>query len=132
MSDPIAELMREPSHSSDEARLYRLQFMASLSLVAALVVGLGAYFVWQHWRDFEADLHSWRGNALGLAHTLRQSAVFRPRNASRRVRELYYAGTSALPGIGLPMCLISAELVLKRLRGDSSPGPVAAPARTVV
>lgn len=82
--------------------------------------------------DFEADLHSWRGNALGLAHTLRQSAVFRPRNASRRVRELYYAGTSALPGIGLPMCLISAELVLKRLRGDSSPGPVAAPARTVV
>jgi len=56
LSDPIAELMREPSHSSDEARLYRLQFMASLSLVAALVVGLGAYFVWQHWMDFEADL----------------------------------------------------------------------------
>jgi phytoene desaturase len=82
--------------------------------------------------DFEADLHSWRGNALGLAHTLRQSAVFRPRNASRRVRDLYYAGTSALPGIGLPMCLISAELVLKRLRGDRSAGPVAEPARTAV
>lgn len=80
--------------------------------------------------DFEADLNSWRGNALGLAHTLRQSAVFRPRNASRRVRELYYAGTSALPGIGLPMCLISAELVLKRLRGDRSAGPLAEPART--
>ncbi|KAA9154254.1 phytoene desaturase [Microbacterium lushaniae] len=82
--------------------------------------------------DFADDLHSWRGNALGLAHTLRQSAVFRPRNASRRVRDLYYAGTSALPGIGLPMCLISAELVLKRLRGDSSPGPVAEPARAAV
>ncbi len=82
--------------------------------------------------DFAADLHSWRGNALGLAHTLRQSAVFRPRNASRRVRDLYYAGTSALPGIGLPMCLISAELVLKRLRGDASPGPVAEPARAAV
>jgi phytoene desaturase len=82
--------------------------------------------------DFEADLHSWRGNALGLAHTLRQSAVFRPRNVSRRVRDLYYAGTSALPGIGLPMCLISAELVLKRLRGDRSAGPVAEPARTAV
>jgi 1-hydroxy-2-isopentenylcarotenoid 3,4-desaturase len=82
--------------------------------------------------DFEADLHSWRGNSLGLAHTLGQSAIFRPRNASKRVRDLYYAGTSALPGIGLPMCLISAELVLKRLRGDDSPGPVAEPARAAV
>ncbi len=48
--------MGETSHSSDEARLYRLQFLASLSLVASLVIGLGAYFIWQHWRDFEADL----------------------------------------------------------------------------
>ncbi|WP_251450267.1 phytoene desaturase family protein [Microbacterium sp. Marseille-Q6648] len=79
--------------------------------------------------DFAADLNSWRGNSLGLAHTLGQSAVFRPRNASRKVRSLAYAGTSTLPGIGLPMCLISAELVVKRLRGDRSPGPVAEPAR---
>jgi phytoene desaturase len=79
--------------------------------------------------DFAADLHSWRGNALGLAHTLGQSAVFRPRNASRKVRRLSYAGGSALPGIGLPMCLISAELVLKRLRGDRTPGPLPEPAR---
>lgn len=77
--------------------------------------------------DFAADLHAWRGNSLGLAHTLRQSAVFRPRNASARVRGLYYAGASALPGIGLPMCLISAELVLKRLRGDRSAGPLPEP-----
>ncbi len=79
--------------------------------------------------DFAADLHAWRGNALGLAHTLGQSAVFRPRNVSRRVDGLAYAGASALPGIGLPMCLISAELVVKRLRGDRSPGPLAEPAR---
>jgi lycopene cyclase domain-containing protein len=67
--------------------------------------------------DFEADLGAWR-RRLGLAHTLGQSAVFRPRNASRKVGGLFYAGTSVLPGIGLPMCLISAELVVKRLRGD--------------
>ena len=79
--------------------------------------------------DFAADLRSWRGNSLGLAHTLGQSAMFRPRNASRKVSGLAYAGTSALPGIGLPMCLISAELVVKRLRGDRSPGPLAEPAR---
>ncbi|MFD4957073.1 phytoene desaturase family protein [Microbacterium sp. NPDC058389] len=79
--------------------------------------------------DFAADLGAWRGNALGLAHTLRQSAMFRPRNVSRRVEGLAYVGASTLPGIGLPMCLISAELVLKRLRGDRSPGPLAENAR---
>ena len=63
------------------------------------------------------------------ASTTSFSAIFRPRNASRKVRNLSYAGASALPGIGLPMCLISAELVLKRLRGDRSPGPLAEPAR---
>jgi phytoene desaturase len=77
--------------------------------------------------DFHSDLHAWRGNALGLAHTLRQSAVFRPRNVSKKVGGLYYAGSSALPGIGLPMCLISAELVIKRLRGDRTAGPLPEP-----
>ncbi|QKJ19140.1 phytoene desaturase family protein [Microbacterium hominis] len=79
--------------------------------------------------DFASDLGSWRGNALGLAHTLGQSAMFRPRNVSRKVDRLAYAGGSALPGIGLPMCLISAELVVKRLRGDRTPGPLTVPAR---
>ncbi|WP_106814631.1 phytoene desaturase family protein [Microbacterium timonense] len=79
--------------------------------------------------DFADEFGAWRGNALGLAHTLRQSALFRPRNASRKVAGLAYAGASTLPGIGLPMCLISAELVVKRLRGDRSPGPLAEPAR---
>ncbi|MFE1644726.1 phytoene desaturase family protein [Microbacterium sp. P01] len=77
--------------------------------------------------DFSHDLHSWRGNSLGLAHTLGQSAVFRPRNASKKVAGLYYAGGSVLPGIGLPMCLISAELVVKRLRGDHTAGPLPEP-----
>ncbi|KAA9086703.1 phytoene desaturase family protein [Microbacterium radiodurans] len=77
--------------------------------------------------DFAADLGAWRGNALGLAHTLGQSALFRPGNASKKVSGLLYAGGSVLPGIGLPMCLISAELVVKRLRGDTSAGPIAEP-----
>lgn len=78
--------------------------------------------------DFAADLHAWSGGALGPAHTWRQSAFLRGRNASRTVDGLYYAGASTIPGIGLPMCLISAELVLKRLRGDRSAGPLPEPA----
>jgi phytoene desaturase len=75
--------------------------------------------------DFAADLNSWKGSALGPAHTLRQSAFFRSGDISRNVKNLYYAGSSTIPGIGLPMCLISAELVLKRVRGDTSASPVA-------
>jgi phytoene dehydrogenase-like protein len=43
------------------------------------------------------------------------------------VRGLYYAGGTTVPGIGLPMCLISAELVVKRLRGDTTTTPLAEP-----
>ncbi|WP_415854645.1 phytoene desaturase family protein [Sinomonas sp. G460-2] len=74
--------------------------------------------------DFAVDFNAWRGGALGLAHTLGQSAFLRPGNASRTVAGLLYAGASVRPGIGVPMCLISAELVLKLVRGDRSPGPV--------
>jgi phytoene dehydrogenase-like protein len=61
-----------------------------------------------------------------------QSAVFRPRNASRKVDGLLYAGADVLPGIGLPMCLISAELVLKRVRGDDGAGRLPEPALDAV
>ncbi|MCU1437457.1 MAG: phytoene desaturase [Naasia sp.] len=79
--------------------------------------------------DFAATLGAWRGTALGPAHVLRQSAFFRAGNRSRKVDGLLYAGGSTIPGIGLPMCLISAELVLKRLRGDTSAGPSPEPGR---
>lgn len=78
-------------------------------------------------RDFADDVNAWRGGALGLAHTARQSAFFRGRNRSRRVAGLFYAGHSTLPGIGLPMCLISAEILLKAVRGDHSTGPLPTP-----
>jgi phytoene dehydrogenase-like protein len=77
--------------------------------------------------DFADDLNSWKGSALGPAHTLGQSAFFRAGNVSKKVDGLIYAGGSTIPGIGLPMCLISAELVIKRLRGDTSTGALPEP-----
>jgi 1-hydroxy-2-isopentenylcarotenoid 3,4-desaturase len=76
--------------------------------------------------DFARRYNAWRGGALGLEHTLRQSAFLRPGNVSSKVDGLLYAGASTVPGVGLPMCLISAELVLKRLTGDRSTLPVPA------
>ena len=79
--------------------------------------------------DFADELNAWRGTALGPAHTLKQSAFFRAGNKSKKVDGLYYVGGSTIPGIGLPMCLISAEVLVKRLRGDTSAGPLPEPLR---
>jgi phytoene desaturase len=78
-------------------------------------------------QDFVDGVNAWSGAALGLAHTLRQSAFMRPGVSSGTVAGLYHAGASTLPGIGLPMCLISAEVVLKAMRGDRSTGPLGEP-----
>lgn len=74
--------------------------------------------------DFTDKFNSWHGTALGPSHVLKQSAMFRTPNKSKKVRGLYYVGGSTTPGIGLPMCLISAELIYKRLAGDKRGGPV--------
>jgi phytoene desaturase len=77
--------------------------------------------------DFQGDLNAWKGTALGPAHTLGQSALFRAGNVSKKVDGLYFAGSSTIPGIGLPMCLISAEVLIKRVRGDVSTSPLPEP-----
>ena len=74
-------------------------------------------------RDFTADYNSLGGSALGLAHTMRQT-VFRPNNVSKKLPNLYYVGASTNPGIGMPICLISAELAYKRIIGDRSTAPL--------
>jgi phytoene desaturase len=78
-------------------------------------------------QNFVDELNAWNGTALGPAHTLRQSAFFRAGNVSKKVKGLYYVGGSTIPGIGLPMCLISAELLIKRLRNDRSTTPLPEP-----
>ena len=74
--------------------------------------------------DFAERYNAWSGGSIGPAHTLRQSAFLRGRNRSRKLNNLLYAGATTLPGVGVPMCLISAENVIKRLRGDRSARPL--------
>ncbi len=76
--------------------------------------------------DFSSQFHSWQSSMLGQSHLLRQSAFFRTPNKSKKVKNLYYVGGSTTPGIGLPMCLIGAELVYKRIVGDKKGGRVKA------
>lgn len=69
----------------------------------------------QEWAD---RFHLDRGAAFGLSHDFLQSAFFRPGNRSRQNPDLYFVGASTVPGNGLPMVLISAELVEDRLQRD--------------
>ncbi len=73
---------------------------------------------------FDTYFNSWQNSALGLNHTVMQSAFTRPAVKSKKVRNLYYVGAMTQPGIGVPMCLISAELVVKQLANDTSAGPL--------
>jgi phytoene desaturase len=75
-------------------------------------------------KDFEMRYNSLGGSALGLAHTLGQTAIFRPNNINPKVKDLYYVGAGTNPGIGMPICLVSAELAYKRIVGDTSTGPL--------
>ena len=70
-------------------------------------------------RDFSSDYHSYRGAALGLAHTLFQTAVFRPSMRSRRVANLFYCGQYTHPGVGVPMVIIAARVVSNRISGEA-------------
>ena len=60
--------------------------------------------------DFMERYNSEQGTALGMAHTLRQTAPFRPGHTSSEVDGLYFTGANTTPGIGVPMCLISGLL----------------------
>jgi phytoene desaturase len=74
--------------------------------------------------NFASDYNSYKGSALGLAHTLRQTAIFRPKNKSKKVENLFYVGAGTNPGIGTQICLISAELAYKRVHGITSAEPL--------
>lgn len=61
--------------------------------------------------DFKSRYHAYRGNAYGLANTLRQTAIFKPKMINKKVNNLFYTGQLTVPGPGVPPSLISGEVV---------------------
>ena len=60
--------------------------------------------------DFEKDYNSFKGNAYGLANTLRQTAVLKPRMRNKKIKNLYYTGQLTVPGPGVPPSIISGQI----------------------
>jgi phytoene desaturase len=57
-----------------------------------------------------------RGTPFALAHTFRQTGPFRPSNVDKRAPGLVFTGSSTLPGVGVPMVLISGKLAAQRVQ----------------
>jgi phytoene desaturase len=56
-----------------------------------------------------------QGTPFGLSHRFLQSGPFRPSNVERRVPGLVFVGSSTVPGVGVPMVIISGELAAQRV-----------------
>lgn len=69
-------------------------------------------------QDFKDDYNSYKGNAYGMANTLLQTAVLRPKLRSKKLKNLYYTGQLTVPGPGVPPSLISGKLVADLLIKD--------------
>ena len=61
--------------------------------------------------DFISQYNSFKGNAYGLANTLRQTAIFKPAIKNKKLSNLLYCGQLSVPGPGLPPYIISGQIV---------------------
>jgi phytoene desaturase len=64
-------------------------------------------------REFISDYNAFKGNAYGLANTLTQTAILKPRLQNRKVKNLFYTGQLTVPGPGVPPSIISGQVVAK-------------------
>ncbi len=66
-------------------------------------------------KDFVSDYNSYKGNAYGLANTLRQTAILKPKMKNKKLKNLYYTGQLTVPGPGVPPSIISGKMAAQQL-----------------
>lgn len=69
------------------------------------------------------------GTPFALAHTFGQTGPFRPANTVRGADNVILAGSSTVPGVGVPTALLSGRLAADRITGTVTSSPTAAPTR---
>jgi phytoene desaturase len=57
------------------------------------------------------------GTPFALAHTFSQTGPFRPANTVRGVDNVVLAGSSTVPGVGVPTAIMSGRLAADRITG---------------
>jgi len=57
-----------------------------------------------------------RGTPFALSHRFLQTGPFRPPNVDRRAPGLVFVGSGTVPGVGIPMVLVSGRLAAERVQ----------------
>jgi phytoene desaturase len=70
--------------------------------------------------DFKEDYNAYKGNAYGLANTLLQTHILRPKLKSKKVKNLFFCGQLTVPGPGVPPSIISGKIVSSLIIKDIS------------
>lgn len=65
--------------------------------------------------DFISDYNAYGGNAYGLANTLSQTAVLKPKIRNNKLKNLFYTGQLTVPGPGVPPSIISGKIVANEI-----------------
>ncbi|SFT08500.1 phytoene desaturase family protein [Sphingobacterium wenxiniae] len=65
--------------------------------------------------DFMSDYNAYGGNAYGLANTLGQTAVLKPKISNKKLKNLFYTGQLTVPGPGVPPSIISGKIVANEI-----------------
>src|SRR5690606_12156268 len=66
-------------------------------------------------RDFRTDYNAYGGNAYGLANTLSQTAVLKPKISNKKLNNLWYTGQLTVPGPGVPPSIISGKIAAREI-----------------
>ena len=72
-------------------------------------------------KDFKNDYNAFKGNAYGLANTLNQTAILKPKMRNKKVSNLFYTGQLTTPGPGMPPSIISGQVVAEEIYKSIKP-----------
>ncbi|MCJ7932294.1 MAG: phytoene desaturase family protein [Chryseobacterium sp.] len=90
-----------------EEMLIRIERHTGLKDISSKIEYKRSYCV----SDFISDYNAYQGNAYGLANTLSQTAVLKPKIKNNRISNLFYTGQLTVPGPGVPPSIISGKIV---------------------
>ena len=91
--------------------LSRLEKQIGISDLASMIEYKRSYCV----SDFSSDYNAYAGNAYGLANTLNQTAVLKPKIRNQKLKNLFYTGQLTVPGPGVPPSIISGKIVANEI-----------------
>ncbi|MFD5867690.1 phytoene desaturase family protein [Corynebacterium sp. NPDC060344] len=124
--EPVSVLAPCPNLASADVD-WDLVGPAHLAEVTAELESRGLTGIAEHWAVGKLDTPAtWAGQGMvdgspfGLAHLFRQTGPFRPRNLSPRLpSNLVLAGSTTVPGVGVPTVMISGALAADRFTGGA-------------